>query len=570
MGGARLHLLEARARFREIPKLSPLMTLPSELTVLIAALATGFGILSLLLWRELQRKRHLHDEDIRRLSTSESRYRTLVESPNLGVILMELDGRILYVSPKIEELTGYTPAEFYGKRRMPWRITHREDHPIGVKAFRQAANGTPAPRQEFRLMHKNGEYRWAAGSTFPVYDADEIIRSVQVIVEDITTSKRLEEQLRHSQKMEAVGQLSAGIAHNFNNMLQGIQGSLDLATEASGSEAKDYLEGAAGMARRAAAIVKQLVLFARPGKEALKAFVNVPAVIANVNQVCSTAFDRNIGMRITIADSLPTVLGDATQIEQALLNLCLNARDALAEHPSPSIRIEVDLCAIPADRPYPPPGTRPGSYLRFAVRDEGIGMSRETQSRVFEPFFTTRELGKGTGLGLSTAYGIVRQHGGWIDCDSVPGVGTTFTVYLPASEPGKAEPAPPSREVAEEIPRGSETILVIEDEERIRRTVSKMLAQCGYNVLLSADGEEGLEVFGRERENIDLVLLDLSMPKLSGEQTLIELTALDDSARVVIFTGRSAEADGLPVKDVIHKPVTMQELASAVRRNLDS
>ena len=162
------------------------MTSPSELTGLLAVLATGFGILSFLLWRELQRKRQLHDDDLHRLSTSEARYRTLVESPNLGVMLMDLDGRILYVSPKIEELTGFTPAEFYKNRRMPWKITHRDDHHIGVNAFRQAASGRPTPHQEFRLMHKNGEYLWAAGSTFPVYDADETIRSVQVIVEDIT------------------------------------------------------------------------------------------------------------------------------------------------------------------------------------------------------------------------------------------------------------------------------------------------------------------------------------------------------------------------------------------------
>ena len=294
----------------------------------LLALSTGLGIFSYRRWRELRRSEQLRIDDLRRLSHSESRYRTLVESPSLGVILMGIDGRIRYASPKIEELTGYTPREFSERPRMPWRITHRDDHPIGVRAFKQAAAGIPTPNQEFRLMHKSGEYRWAAGSSFPVYDDDGVIRSVQIIIEDITAGKRLEDQLRHSQKMEAVGQLSAGIAHNFNNMLQGIQGSLDLARDEPAEESRrSYLEDASAMTKRAAAIVRQLVLFACPDKGPRKGPVDIRDVIANINQICTTTFERSTEIRLSVEDRLPSVMGDASQIEQVLLNLCMNARE---------------------------------------------------------------------------------------------------------------------------------------------------------------------------------------------------------------------------------------------------
>jgi two-component system cell cycle sensor histidine kinase/response regulator CckA len=214
-------------------------------------------------------------------------------------------------------------------------------------------------------------------------------------------------------------------------------------------------------------------------------------------------------------------------------------------------------------------------YVRLEVQDQGTGMSPQIRDRVFEPFFTTREPGKGTGLGLSTAYGIAQQHGGWIDCESELGVGTTFRLFLPTGptpdeNTAATSPAPDRRDTAETIVGGSETILVIDDEERIRRTVSKMLTRCGYTVLLSVDGQDGVDTFRRQREDVDLVILDLSMPNMPGEEALHQLRVLDADVRVIIFTGRSTEAEGLPVDGLIQKPVTMDELTQAVRRILDN
>ena len=547
-----------------------------ELFGFLTSLSVGLGIFSFRRWRELQRAEQLRLDDLRRLSSSESRSRTLVESPNLGVVLMGIDGRIHYASPKIEELTGYSPREFFERRRMPWRITHPDDHPVGVRAFKQAAAGTPIPNQEFRLMHKSGTYRWASGSSFPVYDDDGEIRSVQVLIEDITARKQLEEQLRHAQKMEAVGQLSTGIAHNFNNMLQGIQGSVDLAREEPAAEVRSYLEDASAMTKRAAVIVRQLVQFASPGKDHRKIPVDIVAVVASVRQVCFATFDPGVEIKIAVEDRLPSVMGDASQIEQVLLNLCMNARETLVEaglSGSP-IQISAARCSVPAQLPFPPPGSEPGVYVRLEVRDQGTGMSPQIRDRVFEPFFTTREPGKGTGLGLSTAYGIARQHGGWIDCESELGVGTAFRLFLPAGPtPDESNavtsPVPDMRDTAETIVGGSETILVIDDEERIRRTVSKMLTRCGYAVLLGADGQDGIDTFRRQRE-IDLVILDLSMPNMPGEEVLRQLRALDAGVRVIIFTGRSTEAEGLPIDGLIQKPVTMDVLTQTVRRILDN
>ena len=241
-----------------------------------------------------------------------------------------------------------------------------------------------------------------------------------------------------------------------------------------------------------------------------------------------------------------------------------------------AIEIAASGCTVPEQRPFPPPGLKSGVYVRLQVRDEGCGMTSEVRDRVFEPFFTTRDPGKGTGLGLSTAYGIVQQHGGWIDCESKLGVGTTFSVYLPAGHPpnedaGVKSPTSPKTPAASAAIRvGSETILIIDDEEKIRRTLARMLDRCGYTVLLAVDGEDGVDTYRRRRQEIDLVILDLSMPKIPGEETLRRLRALDADARIVIFTGRSTDAEGLPIDGLIKKPVTLRELTLTVRSILDN
>ncbi len=539
-----------------------------ELVTGLVALALALGVFSFRRWRELNEETRQRLLDLGRLETSEARYRNLVEMPSLGVMLIDLSGRYVYVSPKMEELTGYTPEEFYSDTRIGWRLTRGEDHRGGLSAFRNAVRGETTTNQGFRLIHKNGEVKWATGSCFPVFDVDGEVRAVEVIVIDITTSKRLEERLRQSQKMEAIGQLGAGVAHNFNNLLQGIHGSLELAASGSPAETQRYLGDAMDMSLRGAAIVKQLLVLTRKPVDEGRVVFDFASVVEGVYRVCISTFDRKISIHLETGPLLP-VCGHPEQIEQVVLNLCLNARDAMAEsrHPSPSMAIEVDVQTLRGDGSNP---ERAGEFIRARITDQGIGMDEETQRRAFEPFFTTKEVGKGTGLGLSTAYGIVEQHGGWIDCESKPGEGSTFALFLPASPP--AEPLPTQ---AQETPRravvsNTETILLVEDEATVRRTIALMLERAGYKVLESADGQEGLNTFDRERGVIDLVLLDLSMPRMSGEEVLEELRSRDDKVSIVLLTGHEPDPELIDrVQAVIIKPVAFQELRDGIRDALD-
>lgn len=543
-----------------------------EILTALVVLAIALGVFSFRRWRELNEETRQRLLDLEKLAASEARYRNLVEMPSLGVMLMDLSGRYVYVSPKMEELTGYTPEEFYSDTRIGWRLTRGEDHRSGLSAFKHAVQGETTTNQGFRLIHKNGEIRWATGSSFPVFDADGKVRAVEVIIIDITTSKRLEERLRQSQKMEAIGQLGAGVAHNFNNLLQGIYGSLELAATGPPSEVQRYLADATDVSRRGAAIVKQLLVLTRHPADEGRVVFDLRNVIEDVCRVCHSTFDRKITIHLE-ASTVPTICGHPEQIEQVVLNLCINARDAMADsrYPSPSMTIAVDVQTLPDDA-ITCNLERTGEFIRARVTDQGIGMDEETQRRAFEPFFTTKDVDKGTGLGLSTAYGIVEQHGGWIDCESVLGEGSTFSIFLPVSAGTEAPPAqpvdpPPPRSSPK---RNTETILLVEDEDAVRRTIALMLERAGYTVFEGTDGLEGLTIFDGERDGIDLVLLDLSMPKMSGEELLEELRSRDADIPIVLITGHEPDPSlAERVQAVIAKPVAFQELSERIRHALD-
>jgi two-component system cell cycle sensor histidine kinase/response regulator CckA len=516
----------------------------------------------------LRSARDMLEEKIEELAASEQRYRTLVESPNLGVVLMDRRGRYLYVSPKMEEMTGYPPKAFYTDWRIGWQITHPDDHAIGEKAFITARNGTPIQHQEFRLLHRSGVHKWTSGSCFPVYGANGKVSAVQVIFQDIDEHKHLEAQLRQSQKMQAMGQLTAGIAHNFNNMLMIILGNLELAALDVSESQQPHLKIAESSALRAADMIRQLMMFSRQGVQPVNDLVEIDALLENTIDICQKTFDRKIHIPLNLQKPLPPIWGDVNQLEQVILNLCLNARDALegVADSSPFISIHVDVVLIDATTGTIHPEASSGSYVRLRVSDDGVGMDEETRKRIFEPFFTTKDVDKGTGLGLSTAFGIIQQHRGWIECESEPGVGTTFSVYLPATDREWA--AAESVEELETSP-GTETILLIDDEEDVRRTVSPMLRRCGYAVLEAVDDLDGLEVFKRERENIDLVLLDLSMPRMSGREVLAELQSLDPEVKVALFTGHEVQKEEFAgLADIVHKPVLFDDLARTLRQIL--
>jgi PAS domain S-box-containing protein len=381
----------------------------------------------------------------------------------------------------------------------------------------------------------------------------------------------LEEQLRQAQKMEAVGQLTAGIAHNFNNLLQGIIGNIDLCLEEGAESLRPMLEDMGNAGFRAAELVQQLMVFSRQGVQTQYASVDTRELIGEVVGICHKTFDRRIRINLDETSMEAQVMGNRGQLEQVFLNLLINARDALLPHERrpPIIRVNSDVIAVQGNGREAKAGTmqRPGSYVRFCVEDNGEGMDAETRARIFEPFFTTKEVDVGTGLGLSTAYGIVRQHGGWIECDSKPSAGSIFSIFLPLWTEivdGEGE----TEEVGEL--KGDETILVIEDEEMVRKTTILILRQYGYAALAAADGIEGLDVLRREEGGVDLVLLDLSMPRLSGAEVLVEIRALRPQLKVVLCTGyTSRERDFEGISGVVQKPFKGEDLARAVRGALD-
>lgn len=384
---------------------------------------------------------------------------------------------------------------------------------------------------------------------------------------------KLEERFRQSQKMEAIGQLTAGIAHNFNNMLTAIMGNIELAMmdDAPGN-IKRYMKSAMTASQRTANMIKDLMLFART-KQTERSTVDINFVINDVVSICRETFDRKIEIIVANYDNLPSVLGDFGELQQIFLNLCLNARSALEEmepdsRDLPNIRIKVSEVSLDADNCMALPEVSPGQYIQVSVSDNGVGMSKDTQERIFEPFFTTKKVGKGTGLGLATVYAILKRHNGWIDCQSQPGVGTTFNVYLPAIEQARAVE---KIEHEQEVTGGAETILLIEDEEMVRLIVRLMLEKHGYSVLLGVDGVDGLNVFLKERDKISLVILDLSMPKMSGQEVLGKILAIDTNVKAIILSGYSCDDfESIGAKAFIKKPIQQHKFLQTVREVLDN
>ena len=401
-------------------------------------------------------------------------------------------------------------------------------------------------------------------------DAEEQPIGIIACGQDITEQQLLEQRLRQSQKMEAVGQLTAGVAHNFNNMLAGILGSLEMALERAPAPLKTILRQAEHSSERVAAMIKQLMLFTRTGNSVESESIEIHKILDETVGMCRATFDRRIEMVVDRPDVQPVLLGDSDQLQQVFLNLLLNARDALEDgsRRDPRIEIAIDSISKNEENRSAHIEAPPGPYARVRITDNGVGMDESTRDRVFEPFFTTKEVGRGTGLGLSSAYAIVRQHRGWIDCESRPGSGTVFSIHLPIADRGGTSQA---TEGEDDVAQGTETLLVIDDEEIIRNLVSSQLSKFGYTVLLGTDGKDGLDVFRRKRDEIALILLDVSMPNMSGHEILPILRSLNPEVKVIVITGYAAASTQLPeVQAVMQKPFKQEDLARTVRDVLDA
>jgi PAS domain S-box-containing protein len=412
-----------------------------------------------------------------------------------------------------------------------------------------------------------GETRHWLTFKFPLPDSPGPV--IGGLALDVTEKVRLEEQLRQAQKMEAIGQLAGGVAHDFNNLLTVINGYSQMLAEGLGPDSawRAVAEEVLRAGERAADLTRQLLAFSR--KQMLRPQpLDLNAVLANGERLLRRLLPESVQLVTRLAPGLPRVLVDPGQVEQVMLNLAVNARDAMPG--GGRLTISTDVVRLDADRARAHPGLAAGPHVRLAVADTGQGMDAATRARVFEPFFTTKEVGQGTGLGLATVYGIVKQSGGWVGVESERGRGTTFVILLPSAEDGGTAEPLPARDSS--LPGGTETLLLVEDDEAVRGLGAMALRQAGYAVLEARHGVAALELLSGYGGPLDLVVTDLVMPQMSGQSLVGLLQRERPGVRVLFVSGYSAASVAdLPgvVMSFLQKPFTPASLTAAVREVLD-
>ncbi len=475
-------------------------------------------------------------------------------------------------------MLGYEVDELEPSVDMWQRLLCPDDRAMVMEALEAHLRGeTESYEVECRLRHKSGEWVWVLDKGRVIRRADDgaPLRACGTHL-DITARKRqeeererLESQLRQAQRMEAVGQLAGGVAHDFNNLLQAILGYGDMALDEieEGSPAGEHVAEILKAGSRAAALVSQLLAFSR--RQVLRMEdLDLNEVIADVMKMLRRVIGEHVTIEFTPGYALGGVRADRGQLEQILVNLCVNARDAMPS--GGRLGISASNVAIGEEFRETHAWAEPGDYVLLTVTDTGCGMDQATLASAFEPFFTTKDVGQGTGLGLSTVYGLVKQHGGMVHAYSEVGLGTTMKVYLPRVEAESAQQSMAERPVA----GGTETILLAEDDETVRRLSSAILQTAGYNVLTATDGEEALRVFAERLDDVDLVVLDVMMPKLGGRAVLERMRESRPGLRAVFASGYSMSAipPGLVLGEdvpLVQKPATRNDLLRAVRKALD-
>ncbi len=482
------------------------------------------------------------------------------------IVVSHQEQMIQTVNPATCSLLGYAQQELVGQSLE--RIIPNVGQ-IDVPGYAEASETGVGPTESVYLSKASEEIPVLL-STAALRGRDGEILGIVCLAQDIRERKFLEEQLLGAQKMEAIGQLTAGVAHNFNNMLQGISGCLEVALLDGDAKTETPLKRAQEASMRAAEMIQQLLLFSRREIVSTAEPIEIPPLLSETAEMCRRTFDRRIEIDLVpLSREVPKVLGDGAKLEQVFLNLLINARDAVAGNPGrASIDIAVDSLDISRDAS--PPGIASGCFVRVSIADNGVGMDSETKPRVFEPFFTTKEVGRGTGLGLTTAFAIVQQLGGWIEFDSEPQAGTNFRVLLPQVEAdtkdvSSAAPSPPRSGLA------TGTVLVVEDEDVVREITVEILERSGHEVLAAADGVEGLRLFETEGGRIDVVLLDLSMPHMSGTEVIERLQSSPKPPQIVVFTGYGFDQDlAEQVYDVVQKPLRKDDLLRKVGNALSA
>jgi len=507
----------------------------------------------------------------RELRASEERYRETVEM--LPSIVAELDGeqRLVYMNRAGLNLLGYSEGEIRSGMKALDLVFPEDRHAVKRRLQAVLSGQTTGPR-EVRVFARDGALHTLLYSCAAV-QADGEITGVRCSAEDITDSKSMESQLRHAQRMEAVGQLAGGVAHEFNNLLMGISGYAEMAQSQVDPESRVVrdLGRIDELVQRGSALNRQLLAFSRREEGMVPVVVDLGALLRNTSKMLRRVLPESIDVDIRVAGEIDCVRADPGQIEQVVLNLAVNARDAMPE--GGSFRLEVSRATLDREYAIGHPGVEPGEYVRLSVSDTGCGMDERTRERAFEPFFTTKAVGKGTGLGLAAVYGIVKQHKGYVWIYTEVGRGTTFSIYLPAVA-DKATTRRRRFTAPGEKPGGSETVLLAEDESQVRELVGNFLEAQGYTVISAGNPAQAREAYEANDRKVDLLLTDIVMPGGSGCDLYESLAELDPGLKVVFMSGYPDGSHSLETAREIagvflQKPFSLGELAVTVRRAIE-
>jgi PAS domain S-box-containing protein len=537
-------------------------TIPLE--IITGSLSEGDGAVMLL--RDITERKRAEEA----LRESEEKYRTLVEHANDGIAIIQ-DGQLKYVNNRLGEMTGYAVEQLTGRQVVECIYPDERDKVVQYHKRRMAGEKVP-DRYESALKHKDGsKIDVEFNATIINYEERPavlaLIRDITKRIEAQEERKRLETQLQQAQKLESIGTLAGGIAHDFNNLLTGIQGnaSLMLLDVDFAHPLYQRLKDIEKQVQSGARLTSLLLGYARKGKYQVRPF-SLNELVEEISHTFGRT-RKEITVHRHLSDDLYAIQGDYGQIEQVLLNLCVNAADAMPAGGDIIIRTMNATDRDMMSKLYKP---KPGKYVLLTVADTGSGMDRKTTERIFEPFFTTKEMGRGTGLGLASVYGTIKAHHGYIDVESKQGSGTTFSIYLPACEKEVSNTVKP----ADRIVKGAETVLLADDEEFVRQVSERLLESLGYQVLLARDGKEAVELYKKKREDIDLVLLDIVMPNMGGSEAYDRMKEVNPDIKVLLLSGHTLDAQATDMLErgcdaFIQKPFNMNKLSGKIREVLD-
>ena len=508
--------------------------------------------------------------DITRQKLAEELYLKLsraVDQCHVAIAITDAEGRVQYVNPKFTTSTGYSLEDILDLKVELLREGHQTEE--DYRRFWAAIRAAGEWRGELHRERPDGAMVWESVHVSSMRNPAGEITNLLCMREDITDRRRLQDELRQAQKMDSLGTLAGGIAHDFNNLLAVVTGYAGIASMNTGDTA--ILQKSLGeiirAAQRASGLVSQILTFSRKA-EVHFAPMDLNQLVGDLVALLSETFPRVIEFRTDLQAGLPPLMADQNQLQQVLLNLCVNARDAMPTGGVISVRtLHREKGSVTGPRADPTQ-----SYASLIVTDTGVGMPPEVCSRIFEPFFTTKDVNKGTGLGLSVVYGIVASHHGFIEVESTPGAGSAFNIYLPMAE---SAPVPQAPAVSRDFPAGAEAILVVDDETALRELLRMALTRKGYRVTGARDGLEAIETIARADCELDAILLDLNMPGATGLDVLKVIRAMRPNLKVMVMSGNfkpdiREEIETLGVTSIVEKPYTLDEMGKRLRQLLDS